>query len=116
MEPADLTDRAISPELVLVDPELAARARAALPWRPWPPVPRLSVEPPAPTPVGRRRSFVAGYVAFGVAAAAAVTVLSVVPTPDRPTLAASPEPVRQQAPVTRPRVATVTILNAIAQA
>ena len=47
----------LSPELALVCPELAARARAALPARPWetfaPPQPRLrlvAAAPPAPQP------------------------------------------------------------------
>jgi hypothetical protein len=106
VEPSELTDRTISPELVLVDPELAARARAALPERPWPPVPRITIEAAAPARVGRRRSFFIGYVLLGFAAVCAVIVLSVLPRPDRPTFAASPGEVRTRtaqrpAPVTR---------------
>ena len=42
----------LSPELVLVDPELAARARAALPERTWPPPrPRPTPAPPVSAPV-----------------------------------------------------------------
>jgi hypothetical protein len=41
----------ISPELVLVDPDLGARARAALPERPWPALaPRLVRPTIAPAP------------------------------------------------------------------
>jgi hypothetical protein len=44
-------DELISPELALVDPDLAARARAALPERVWPPQrPRASKPSPVPTP------------------------------------------------------------------
>jgi hypothetical protein len=41
----------LSPELALVDPELAARARASLPNRPWPASRRAIVAAPAPTAV-----------------------------------------------------------------
>lgn len=44
----------ISPELVLVDPDLAARARAALPARPWPAPTRPAAAAPAPTSVAER--------------------------------------------------------------
>lgn len=49
-----MPDELISPELALVDPELAARARAALPARTWPPprprAPKLTLAPaPIPT-------------------------------------------------------------------
>lgn len=45
----------ISPELVLVCPELAARARAAMPDRPWESfVPRRRVEPVGETPTAPR--------------------------------------------------------------
>ena len=70
MEPRE--PEPVSPELVLVDPELAPRARAALPERPWwepvpvrprrpepvePPRPKLvAVEPPAPPERRRRRA------------------------------------------------------------
>jgi hypothetical protein len=51
----------ISPELALVDPELAARARASLPeprWapRPRPPAPVIELEPAAPAEA-RTRSY-----------------------------------------------------------
>ncbi len=52
----------ISPELALVDPELAARARAALPEpdltpRRRPPAPVVVLEPTAPPAVERRPSY-----------------------------------------------------------
>ena len=52
----------LSPELALVDPELAARARAALPERVWTPRPRpaarsIEVEPAAPSSEERARSY-----------------------------------------------------------
>ena len=57
-----MTRPAVSPELVLVSPELAARERAALPERPWetftPPacVARPIVPLPAAAPVAPRRA------------------------------------------------------------
>jgi hypothetical protein len=50
VEPTAATPGPISPELVLVDPDLAAEARAALPDYPWPRPVRLE-----PTPARRRR-------------------------------------------------------------
>jgi hypothetical protein len=54
----------LSPELALVDPDLAARARAALPDRPWAPRPRpaappadLEPAPAAPPAAERSRSY-----------------------------------------------------------
>ena len=40
----------LSPELALVDPELGARARAALPAQPWPAPARRAQVPAAPAP------------------------------------------------------------------
>jgi hypothetical protein len=101
MESRELAARALSPELVLVDPELAAEARAALPEHPWPAPVRI--EPPP-----RRASRIRG-----VAAAAAWTFvpvlaivllvfgLTLVSTADRPTLAAEGERNRAALPATR---------------
>ena len=90
MEPRERAREPISPELVLVDPELGAGARAALPDHPW----------PAPVPIdpslrpGRGRQFPAAAILgqFGFVAAfiLVISVLSVVPKGDRPTLAAPP--------------------------
>jgi outer membrane biosynthesis protein TonB len=80
----------ISPELVLVDPELAAGARAALPDHPWPaPVPIEPAARPGPGrqfPVGR----ILGQLGFAAAFILVISVLSVVPKGDRPTFAAPP--------------------------
>ena len=101
--------RAVSPELALVDPELAAELRAALPEHPWPAVPRITIAPPAETRVRHLRPFLGTFVATAVIVAA-VTVLTVLPRPDRPTFAATPaEPVtrpqQQPAPVNRAKTA-----------
>jgi len=60
----------LSPELALVDPELAARARAALPERSWQPsrpvptptrAPTLDVPPPAAAPADERHRAARAY-------------------------------------------------------
>ena len=55
---------AISPELALIDPDLAARARAAMPvpdldapLAPLPPLPAPAAAPAAPTYAGRHRPY-----------------------------------------------------------
>ena len=90
----------ISPELALVCPELAARARAALPDRPWEAfVPRVPVslpeEPPAPPPSSH--SSVVRIVSLVPAALllafAALLVVGSLPSfGDRPSLAPPPGP------------------------
>jgi hypothetical protein len=84
--PRENTGRAVSPELVLVDPELGARARAALPDHPWPaPVP---IEPSQPAPPPSRAPFGPGFWLTGLALVLAVGGLTLISTNDRPTFAA----------------------------
>jgi hypothetical protein len=84
--PGEDTGRAVSPELVLVDPDLAARARAALPDHPWPaPVP---IEPSTPAQPPSRTPFGAGFWLTGLALVLAVGGLTLISTNDRPTFAA----------------------------
>jgi hypothetical protein len=88
VEPRKLAAGPISPELVLVDPELAAGARAALPDHPW----------PAPVPIeprprrGRRRGIpfagILGPLSIIAAFVLLIQGLSLVPRSDRPTFAA----------------------------
>jgi hypothetical protein len=58
-----MTHEPLSPELALVDPELAARARAALPdrvsapWRPRPALPAARAAPAAPVHAEPRRPY-----------------------------------------------------------
>jgi hypothetical protein len=105
VEPRELAAGPISPELVLVDPELAARARSALPEHPWPaPVP---IEP-SPRPGRDERAPLAaifGIVSFVAALLLVILVLSVIPRDDRPTFAANddgaepaPPPTTAQSP------------------
>ena len=84
VEPTAATAEPISPELVLVDPDLAAEARATLPDYPWPRPVRL--EPPAarrrwriPRPLVGPLLFLVALVILGLMALRSV---------DRPTFAA----------------------------
>ena len=103
MEPRKLAAGPISPELVLVDPELAAGARAALPDHPWPaPVP---IEP-RPRRRRRRIPFAGILWTLGFAATFFLVILglSVVPMDDRPTFAAEDDrtPAAAPPPTTSP--------------
>jgi hypothetical protein len=97
VDPRELAAGPISPELVLVDPELAAGARAALPDHPWPaPVPTE----PSPRRGGRRIPVTAILTPVSFAAAFILLILglSVVPTGDRPTFAAEGDRVQPAVP------------------
>jgi hypothetical protein len=90
VEPRNPAAGPLSPELVLVDPDLAAEARAALPDHPWPAPVRIE---PVPARRGRRipvRPFV-GPALFALALV--ILGLMALRTSDRPTFAAEGEPV-----------------------
>jgi hypothetical protein len=96
--PGQDTGRAVSPELVLVDPELATRARAALPDHPWPAPVRIEPRPrpaePGGAPVGLKFwMFILGVIVL-------VGALTLVSTRDRPTLAAEVEGNEGRVPAT----------------
>jgi hypothetical protein len=103
MEPDDHIAGPVSPELVLVDPELAAAARAALSEHPWPAPVRIE---PAPRPPRGRRptSAIVWLFVPGLALVLIVFGLTLVSTDDRPTFAAGAEPSRAPTPAqTAPR-------------
>ena len=107
----------ISPELVLVCPELAHRARAALPDRPWElfvphlparPIP-IGVAPSAPNPRSWQGRVASAFPAVLIAGFVAVIIVGSLPwIGERPTL--GPPPTRlQPAPVlTTPTVPRTT--------
>ena len=80
----------VSPELALVDPELASAARAELPPHPWEVVPPpAAAEPAVARPRrSRRRRLVAALIATLAAAGGIVASAGIFPRDDdRPTLA-----------------------------
>ena len=91
----------ISPELVLVDPDLAAGARAALPDYPWPAPVRI--EPREPT--RHRRIPVAATFSFlSFAALVGILGVSLLPARDQPTFAAEGQRIQPAAPSATPGV------------
>ena len=85
----------ISPELVLVDPDLAARARAALPDHPWPAPARIA----SPTPTLQRRIPVAAIFSFlSFGALVGILGISLLPSRDQPTFAAEGQRIQPTAP------------------
>lgn len=95
MEPTKPATGPISPELVLVDPDLAAGVRAALPDHPWPAPVRI--EPTAPT--RHRRIPVAATFSFlSFAALVGILGVSLLPTRDQPTFAAEGQRILPAAP------------------
>ncbi len=95
MESREPANGPISPELVLVDPDLAAGARAALPDRPWPA--SVRIEPPTPTP--DRRIPVAEILSIlSLAALVGILGVSLLPARDQPTFAAEGQRIQPAAP------------------
>ena len=95
VEPRKPATGPISPELVLVDPDLAAGARAALPDHPWPAPVRIE---PA-TPTRHRRIPVAAIFSFlSFAALVGILGVSLLPTRDQPTFAAEGQRIQPAAP------------------
>jgi hypothetical protein len=115
VEHAEPTTGPISPELVLVDPDLGAAARAALPDHPWPAPVRVE---PAPKRGRARRLPVRPFVGPALFAVALVILgLMALRTSDRPTFAAEVEPVPASPapPATTPAPQPVAPLRTQAQ-
>ncbi len=101
VEPTKPATGPISPELALVDPDLAAGARAALPDYPWPAPVRI--EPREPT--RHRRIPVAATFSFlSLAAFVGILGVSLLPTRDQPTFAAEGQRIQPAAPSSTPGV------------
>jgi hypothetical protein len=96
--PGENTGRAVSPELVLVDPDLAARARAALPDHPWPAPVRIEPRPRPAEPGGAAVGLTFWTFLLGIIVL--VGALTLVSTRDRPTLAAEVEGNEGRVPAT----------------
>ena len=108
MEPTKPAIGPISPELVLVDPDLGAGARAALPDYPWPAPVRT--EPGEATrhgeaPTRHRRIPVAATFSFlSLAALVGILGVSLLPTRDQPTFAAEGRQIQPTAPSPTPGI------------
>jgi hypothetical protein len=85
VEPRESPTGPITPELALVDPDLAARAREALPEHPWPAPVRI--EPSSPPP-RRGIPVVAAFSILSFLALLATLIVSLLPARDQPTFAA----------------------------
>ncbi len=103
MEPRELASEPISPELALVDPDLGARARAALPDHPWPAPVRYAPAPDVRAPRdGTPLLGTLWTLGFGLAIVLVIFGLSVIPAGDRPTFAAEGEPIPERSGRTHP--------------
>ena len=116
--PPPLDDLVVSPELALVDPELAAHARAVLPTQVAPRcVPIASLQDPTPRRHARPRRNLAAPALTLVAIAAASLIVTALTGPERASgesPVAEPEPVRAAAAnaVAAPRVGSASTATA----
>jgi hypothetical protein len=101
VDPREPVPAPISPELVLVDPDLAVGARAALPDHPWPAPVRIE---PARRRPRRRIPVAATFSILSFAALVSILGVSVLPTREQPTFAARSQGVPTAAPSPRSEV------------
>ena len=95
VEPRESPTGPITPELALVDPDLAAHARAALPENPWPAPVRIEPAGPAER---RGVPVAAAFSVLSFVALVATLGVSVLPARDQPTFAADGQPTPPAAP------------------